>query len=329
MNTVGALWRTRHRLATRRAWLRRQATPRRITFFGVVSLAAIGFGFWVKASDGTKQVDLGSAILGGLVVGIAVILAERHFTRTVETQRDDIRSLTPTAPSEPSRDIPRADEQPSPDTAPADENQPRAPSIPPGRYTVVYDSREMVRDRADAVQARLRMHREYLMPMGEVDQEYVQFITALAPGRVDRQDNIEPDRFWWSFCRLAGQMAERALRDGLIPLEDRTMAFEVAPSVETAFRLARREGGVVDEDEVVHEFRVGGPVHELRRAKAEGLSVRAGLKSGEHTGLWGVAEIDEAAGYVTFLVPVTMGTTSERMVALDQIAWVEVTDIAW
>jgi hypothetical protein len=51
--------------------------------------------------------------------------------------------------------------------------------------------------------------------------------------------------------------------------------------------------------------------------------------NGDQSALWGVADVDEASGTVTFRVPVTMGTETTRRVRLDQIAWVDVTDIAF
>jgi hypothetical protein len=130
------------------AWTRTQVTPRRATGAAVVVLFGIGLAFFATASDGRKQVDLGSSIFGGLIVGLAVILAERHYTRTVEVQREDARSLAPTMPAEPAQDDP---------SRPSGERRPEPPAPAPGRYTVRFDTRERVRHRADAFQARLRL----------------------------------------------------------------------------------------------------------------------------------------------------------------------------
>src|SRR5581483_7072271 len=241
-------------------WSEAQVTPKRATAAGVALVLAIGLGFFITASDGRKQVDIGSSIVGGLIVGLAIIVAERNYSRTVGVKLEDVTSLTPTAPVEHARDDP---------DRPTSELAPEPASPPPGRYTVQFDARERVRNRADAFQARLRMFRE---------QNYVQFVTALAPGRVESLPEVHANEFWWSFSRLAGQLAEKALREGTIPLEDPTMAYEVHPDIETAIRLARRERTSVAPGAVVWEFEVGFAAV-LRRAAAEGLSVRVGFKN--------------------------------------------------
>jgi hypothetical protein len=155
----------------------------------------------------------------------------------------------------------------------------------------------------------------------------VQFITALAPGRVEDLPDVQTNEFWWSFSRLAGQLAEKALREGIIPLDDPTIAYEVQPDVETAIRLARRERTVVHQGAVVWEFELGFAAV-LRRAAAESMSVRVGLKNGERSGLWGVGGVDEGAGLFRFEVPVAgAGVTQSRLAMLDEIAWVEATDV--
>jgi hypothetical protein len=218
---------------------------RAVAVGAIVALTGIGFALWFNAEDGEKQADLGSAMLGGAVVGAALLLAEKQFERLTRRQ-EDVRALATveTAPEEPTPTIIR------PESIPSGEQVGTPTVLVDAEYAVTYEGNFSDFGRRDARQVRLRVSR---------DSEYFQFVTAIAPGPslilLGALDQ-EAGGFWLAFSRNACDLIKDAIRRGEIPLSNRTQAYEVFPDVETALKKARAVKDEAKVGEIVCRFRL-------------------------------------------------------------------------
>jgi hypothetical protein len=219
-------------------WSRRNVLA--IFGFGLVLiLAGAGFALWQGASDGEKQAELGSSMLGGAIVGVALLVVERLWTQTTEQNEVLIGRRASAAPS-----AGKQDEEEVTQTPEADAAEP---------FAVVYEGWIRDTSRIDAWQARLRVFRS---------DEYFQFVTAVASGPdlvlLRAEEATSPGRFRRAFAEAAVPSIRDAVTRGEIPLEDPTRAYEVFPDVRAAMRHAAASVDEISQDEVVARFRADG-----------------------------------------------------------------------
>ncbi len=103
--------------------------------------------------------------------------------------------------------------------------------------SVVFEGVQRDTSRVDAQQVRLRLFD---------GDDYLQFVTIPVPSPemrrfVGEDANVTPGQLWWHIAKAAQPYLEDAIRTGLIPMEDPTMAFEVElyGVLEHAVRTAR------------------------------------------------------------------------------------------
>ena len=89
-----------------RTWTR---THKPVAAIGSAFVAATGgsAAIWVTATNGTKQADLGSSLLGGLVVGFILLLVGREVNATNRQAQSATRALHQLPESTPARTQPR------------------------------------------------------------------------------------------------------------------------------------------------------------------------------------------------------------------------------
>lgn len=201
---------------------------------------ALSLLVWLPATDGSKESDLGSALLGGVVVGLALLTAERLFSRSA-ADRERLAAIDSAS-------------QGVPNVAPAKDEDPRSRDsnrVPEAghRYEVEYEGSMRDMSRIDAQQLRLRVFR---------DGEYFQFVIIPIAGPALRGvlgplSDTALSQFWRAVAVEAGPLINAAVLRGDIPLPDPTQGFEVYPDLEAAGRAAPQEPAVGDDD-VVYEF---------------------------------------------------------------------------
>lgn len=186
--------------------------------------------------DGSKEADLGAAIVSTGLFGVLLIIFERALsahTRQVE-RKVDLAAAPP-----PSVDRSRARPADTEDDGPEDASR-RAPTRDEGRgvqrrYSVEREG--WVRDgsRIDAEQLRLRSFK---------DGEYFQFFTGIVPGMDFRvairgPTNITLAQFRRAITDLTAELVRKEITNGRAPLEDPTIAIALFPDVREAARQAR------------------------------------------------------------------------------------------
>lgn len=192
---------------------------------------------WMTADKGSKEAELGSSLLSGVVVGLALLLAERLFTHAA-IQRDIDSALRASTMPEPARDI-----APEPQVV-----EPPAPQFDAQlhAYEVTYAGSQRDTSRLDAQQVRLRVFR---------DGEYFQFVAVPLPGPKIRAvlgmlPNVSIGQFRRAVAEEAARYIEDATRRGEIPLTDPIQAYEVFVNIDEVGRKARYAEEVVDDDTV-------------------------------------------------------------------------------
>jgi hypothetical protein len=207
----------------------------------------IGLVLWGTSSDGTKQENLGAALISGVIVGVALYLAAQVFTKGEEQrQSEELRAtalMTP-APAEPAQDL----------NAPTTE--PFLSHSAATDYTVEYEGSIRDTSRIDAQQIRLRVFK---------DGEYFQFVTVPVPGptfrgRFGLMGGLEVGQVWWSVGQAAGPFIESAVDRGDLPLDSPIDAFEVLlpdAVLDRAIGQAEKASDVAME-KVVYRFQRGG-----------------------------------------------------------------------
>lgn len=92
---------------SRQAFLRRHRTTGALAVFLALGVV-ISLALWVPSKDGSKAAELGSALLSGVVVGIALLLAEHVFSRSADERSRvaaiDVANRASGSP-EPARDV--------------------------------------------------------------------------------------------------------------------------------------------------------------------------------------------------------------------------------
>jgi hypothetical protein len=197
---------------------------------------ALPLTLWVASDKGSKEAELGSSLLSGVVVGLALLLAERLFTRAA-IQRDINSALLASTTPEPAKDTPQP--QVATPLPPLGDTQLHA-------YDVTYAGSQRDTSRLDAQQVRLRVLR---------DGEYFQFVAVPVPGPKFRAvigmlPNVSIGQFWRAVAEEAGRYIEDATRRGEIPLPDPIQAYEILVNIEEVGRKAQYAEEVVDEDTV-------------------------------------------------------------------------------
>ncbi|MGP8064517.1 MAG: hypothetical protein ACLP5O_18475 [Acidimicrobiales bacterium] len=221
--------------------------------FIVFSLA-----LWLPASNGSKQADLGSSILSGVVVGAVLFFVGKAFNAvTVQGQTDAAMHAGPN-PSPAQDDFAGAPEEVVVHVGSAEaEGHAQAPSIstivtPPRRFRVEYEDWQRDTSRVDALQIRLRLF--------EGDR-YFQFITIPIPApELRRLIGADPDvtqgRVWWHVAMSVKPQLVDAIQRGEIPKEHFKFAYEVqVHDLDSAIREARRDK--------VHEVVVGQTIYDF------------------------------------------------------------------
>jgi hypothetical protein len=245
---------------------RRRFDPHQLAPSGTVAILAAlvlvavvsGMALWMKASDGTKQADMGAAIVSTGLFGFLLLLVEQGLARqTADVGRRVNLGARPT----PAKDVEegvldqrvpasRADEPMAgePDAQPNVERTPdsgtdvstsaKSRQNSPGRFTAVVDKWMRDSSRIDADQLRIRVLH---------DDKYFQFFTAIVPGTEFRVGvhgieaaGVTFPQFQRAIGELAVEQIKQAVADGTAPRDgDQTVALELFPDVQTAVRIAR------------------------------------------------------------------------------------------
>jgi hypothetical protein len=219
--------------------------------FGLLALVAVpvivGMVLWGTSSDGTKQENLGAALISGVIVGVALYLAAQVFTKGEEhRQSEELRAtaLMTAAPAEPAQDF---DAPPS---------EPFLSHSTVANYTVEYEGSIRDTSRIDAQQIRLRVFK---------DGEYFQFVTVPVPGptfrgRLGLMSGLEVGQVWWSVGQAAGPFIESAVDRGDLPLDSPIDSYEILLPDAVLDRAIGQAGRAIDVavDKVVYRFQRGG-----------------------------------------------------------------------
>lgn len=196
-------------------------------FVAVAAVIGVGLALWIRSDSGGKADSLGSALLGGAVVGVVLLFAEIRFERLAR-ERETLRALG--ASAEPTAG--QVDEATPADVAPVTTHDPAGRTH---RYEVIYQGKNRDTSRIDAYQIRLVVKQE---------DRYFQFVSAIADGPsvllLGAEKVAGRGRFWWMFCQAAGPMIEDATQRGEIPLAEPRHAYEVRPDVEEVVERMHR-----------------------------------------------------------------------------------------
>jgi hypothetical protein len=169
-----------------------------------------GLTLWIPSSDGTKQESLGSALISGVVVGLALYVVARVFASGAEERQSEelgAAALRSTFDG----------------GTPQDNELVHAARAPEPGYSVEYEGSIRDTTRIDAQQVRLRVFR---------GSEYFQFVTVPVPGpsfrrQVGLESGLEVNQVWWAVGHAAGPFIESAIARGDIPLDTPSNAYEV------------------------------------------------------------------------------------------------------
>jgi hypothetical protein len=217
-------WVVHHRavLARLRSWVL-QHLPASVGVL-VLGVFVLGLVLWVKASSGSKQAELGTSVLSGLVVGVVVGAALR--VAQVAMSRDADRRQVDVAMSASTEPVPIPDEPPVDlaRLAPQEEEGRKVPVH--GHFRVEYEGTQRDTSRLDAQQLRLRVF---------ANDAYFQFVTVPVPGPELRAcaSDVLQGQLWSAIAHAACPRIEDAVRRREIPVTDPIQAFEVYVDVMT------------------------------------------------------------------------------------------------
>jgi len=228
-------------MKTRRVWWSKRG-PIVLTLTGLLGVVGVSMALWLPASSGSKEADLASALLSGVVVGVVLVFVGKTFSAaTVQAQDDAAMQLS----SGLTQIQDNVDLSPSTTTVPStginhtESSGARSPtSAPTGQtFSVIYE--EFTRDssRVSAYLIKLRV---------VIESEYFQFVTIPVPYPELRRvitsiPGVPLNQLLWQVARSAEEPLINAIEVGEIPKDDRNIAYEVtAIPLESALRSALR-----------------------------------------------------------------------------------------
>jgi hypothetical protein len=228
---------------------------------GFIAASGTSAAIWSTATDGTKQADLGSSLLGGLVVGFILLLVGRQFNETARQGQanEAMQKLPDTEPEADSGDVAAPPRTSNVEVAPSD----AVGEIEDGQRTfqVVYEGTQRDTSRLDAQQIRLRLFEVVL----DGDKLlYTQFVTVPVPSPELRQfvgadSKITEGQLWWHVATAIEPRLTNAIQRGEIPTATPSFAYEVSTyDLRDAVRRARQDTDPEHEvkaNEVVYTFR--------------------------------------------------------------------------
>lgn len=230
----------------------------------LIVLAGGSVAIWLTASDGSKQAELGSSLLSGVVVGFAVLGIGRMLDLAIERGASEVALLrgsdsTQAEEEAQSVDLTAFAEVANVDVAAGDVKG--ALDRDSGRaraFYVVYEGSQRDVSRLDAQQIRLRIFES----VADVESGlYFQFVTIPVPSPelrrlVGSDPNVTEGRLWWHISRSIEPQLRDAIRRGDIPTSQPSIAFEVETyDLTEAVRQAR-----LDSDPE-HSVTVGGVIY--------------------------------------------------------------------
>jgi hypothetical protein len=197
-------------------------------------LVAISVPVWANASNGSKEADLGSSLLSGVVIGFVLLIVGRMLDLASRRNRDvadDSAALGASANVEPTRDLTvlagtanaKAEARAATAKAGVQITGQATATVTYPPYRVVYDDYQTDTSRVDAGQIRLRVFR---------GDEYFQFVTIPIPRpelrrSVGGDSDVTMGRIWWHIAESIRPQLIEAIQTGAIPKADRTIAYEI------------------------------------------------------------------------------------------------------
>jgi hypothetical protein len=231
---------------------------------GVAFVAATGGSavIWVTASDGTKQADLGSSLLGGLVVGFILLLVGRQINETRrEGQSNEALHQLPDSPPAEDPAVVSPVIVPLSGSAHFSFQATATGQVVAGRtFQVVYESAQRDTSRLDAQQIRLRL---FEVVVDQTEPLYFQFVTIPVPSPdlrryVGADPNVTEGRLWWHISTAIQPRLVDAVQRGDIPTATPSFAYEVANyDLRAAVQQARHDPDPEHEvkvNEVIYAF---------------------------------------------------------------------------
>jgi hypothetical protein len=220
---------------------------------------------WLVAHfpNNSKEEQVGTALLSGVVVGAVLLIVERSFTTAADRRQTDRAMETIAAPVQRDEGAPPApvkDEENALQEALAGGEKVERPYLlyevdtrETRSYRVVFEDTQRDTSRVDAIQIRLRVF---------VGDGYFQFVTIPVPTPelrrlVSSDRSVTRERLWWHIAKAAESQLTEAIGSKAIPLSDPTFAFEVQVfNLDRAVLAARL-------DLQKHEVRAGETIYEF------------------------------------------------------------------
>jgi hypothetical protein len=206
-------------------------------------VVAIALALWLPSTNGSKQADLASALLSGVVVGVVLVFVGKSFNAASEQAQSNAALQTSSEPT-PVRDsvavLPDATTLPPNARVTNGSSGGGTSASSPVSRTFRVEYEEFARDpsRVNALQLKLRVY--------EGDQ-YFQFVTIPVPyPEVSKATTSIPgaplSQVFWQVTRSIEPQLIDAVNTGQIPKSDPTTPFEVpVSSLESALRNALKD----------------------------------------------------------------------------------------